>query len=74
MYTIYPNYVALQNQNAASTTVYANYVGLNNRKVDDDDHEIHARMLEQGTLHRCAMLRYNKARQSSAKLEQLKRL
>jgi hypothetical protein len=30
-----------------------------------DERLIHAKMLEQGTLHRCAMLRYNNARSST---------
>ncbi len=37
----------------------------------NDERQIHAKMLEQGTLHRCAMLRYNMARTSSAKIEQV---
>jgi len=40
------------------------------RDSRENERQIHAKMLEQGTLHRCAMLQYNTARTSSSKLEQ----
>ena len=97
MYIAYNNYVALQQQNEASTTIYPNYVASNLgrrstvNKFDTpckiiatasstdgskeqrrgNERQINAKMLEQGTLHRCAMLRYKMTRSSSAKLEQV---
>jgi len=76
---IYPNYVASNLGGIGSNKVDTPCGSLkimataiiadgSIRDSMDNERQIHAKMLEQGTLHRCAMLQYNMARTSSAKL------
>lgn len=84
MPAVYANYVNLQNNNyeqqihtkmlATSPAANVSCAHLSHREVEDNEQQIHTKMLEQGTLHKCVMLRYNRTRHSSAKLEQLKTL
>ena len=86
MYTAYNNYVALHQQNEAPCypNFVASNLGRRSsvneaissgsdgfrRDSKEIERQLHAKMLEQGTLHKCAMLQYNMARTSSVKAKQ----
>mmetsp|Transcript_24735 Transcript_24735/g.36744 ORF Transcript_24735/g.36744 Transcript_24735/m.36744 type:complete len:105 (-) Transcript_24735:95-409(-) len=79
---IYSNYVASNlgrrrglskvDTSCAEVKIIATSSGTDGsiRDSRENERQIHAKMLEQGTLHKCAMLQYNMARTSSAKLDQ----
>ncbi len=64
----YPNFVAsnlgrrsIVKNHCADVNIIATSSGSDGSRRDsrEDERQIHAKMLEQGTLHKCAMLQYN---------------